>query len=116
MPTKHRAAIQQMAEIIQFPHKSKEDRSGLEAVIDNALKRVPAKDRERLKFELIKTIDSYEGLFTTWKLTIPENANEDFKKEIYDLAMREHASKMRMLADIIRLKIEVLVNEYYRRP
>ena len=104
-----------MSKIIQFPVPKKEHSSGLEAVIDKALSAIPEKDREKLKFELIKTIDSYDAFFTQWSLSVTEESSEDLKKQLYDIAHQEHDRKMRMLADIIRLKIKVLVAEYERR-
>jgi len=101
-----------MTKIIQFPISSKQKSSDLEGVIDKALSAIPEKDREKLRFELIKTIDSYDGFFTEWSLQVPESSGETLKKQIYDIAHQEHERKMRMLADIIRLKIKVLVAEY----
>jgi hypothetical protein len=101
-----------MSKIIQFPVSKKKKSSDLEAVIDRALSAIPEKDREKVKFELIKTIDSYDEFFTEWSLNIPKDCNEDLKKQIYDIAHQEHDRKMRMLADIIKLKIQVLVAEY----
>lgn len=103
-----------MSKIIQFPGSKKEQTDGLEAVIDRALAVIPENDREKLRFELIKTIDSYDAFFTEWSLRVPEEADETFKKQIYDIAHQEHERKMRMLADIIKLKIKVLVDEYQR--
>ena len=104
-----------MSNIIQFPIPQKQNKSDLEAVIDKALGKVPQKDREKLKFELIKTIDSYDTFFTEWSLSMAKESSKDLKKQIYDIAHQEHARKMSMLADIIKLKIQVLVNEYRRR-
>ena len=103
-----------MSKIIQFPISNKQHTSDLEAVIDKALSGIPKHDREKLRFELVKTIDSYDSFFTEWSLQIPENSDETLKKQIYDIAHQEHAKKMRMLADIIRLKIRVLAAEYHR--
>ena len=103
-----------MSKIIQFPISNKQQHSDLETVIDKALNGIPKKDREKLKFELIKTIDSYDAFFTEWSLNLPEESHETLKKQIYDIAHQEHDRKMRMLADIIRLKIKVLVAEYHR--
>ena len=75
----------------------------------------PKKDREKLRFELIKTIDSYDPYFTEWSLTLPENGGDLLKQQIYDIAHQEHDRKMRMLADIIRLKIKVLVTDYQQQ-
>jgi len=99
--------------VIEFPVQHKQNKSDLEAVIERALAKVPEPDRQRLKFELIKTIDSYDVFFTQWLIDIPANADEAFKKQIYDIARQEHERKMLMLADIIRLKIENLVSGYH---
>lgn len=99
--------------VILFPVQHQQDKSSLEDVIDKAMSKVPAKDREKLKFELIKTIDGYDSFFTEWTLKVPKDCGEDFKKQIYDIARQEHERKMLMLADIIKLKIEALVNEYF---
>jgi hypothetical protein len=104
-----------MSEIIQFPVSNKQQKSDLDAVIHEALRAIPKKDREKLKFELIKTIDSYDAFFTEWSLSLREDNNETLRKEIYDIAHQEHDRKMRMLKDIIRLKIKVLVAEYHQR-
>jgi len=104
-----------MSKIIQFPISDKRKTSDLELVIDKALSSIPKKDQEKLRFELIKTIDSYDGFFTEWSLSVPEDSDETLKKQIYDIAHQEHERKMRMLVDIIRLKIKVLVAEYHQR-
>lgn len=101
-----------MSEVIQFPVSNKLQNSDLESVIDEELKPIPKKDREKLKFELIKTIDSYDAFFTEWTLSIPEGSSEILRKQIYDIAHQEHDRKMRMLKDIMRLKIKVLVADY----
>jgi len=99
--------------IIEFPLKPKRKKSDMESVIDNALAKIPPKDREKLKFELIKTIDSYDSFFTEWRLSIPDGISEELQKQIYDIAHREHERKMRMLGEIIKLKIKNLVSEYH---
>ncbi|NMG33520.1 hypothetical protein GRF61_03545 [Azoarcus sp. TTM-91] len=104
-----------MSEVIQFPLQNQQKRSDLEAVIDTALSTIPEKEREKLRFELIKTVDSYDAFFTEWSLSLPSDGNETLKKQIYDIAHQEHERKMRLLADIIRLKIQVLVAQYHRR-
>jgi hypothetical protein len=104
-----------MSEIFQFPVSNKQQKSDLDAVIDEALRAIPRTDREKLRFELIKTIDSYDGFFTEWSLSLPEDSNEALRKQIYDIAHQEHDRKMRMLKDIMRLKIKVLVAEYQQR-
>ena len=104
-----------MSEIIQFPVSNKQQKSDLDAVIDEALRAIPKKDREKLKFELIKTIDSYDTFFTEWSLTLPKDSSETLRKQIYDIAHQEHERKMRMLKDIMKLKIKVLVMEYHQR-
>jgi len=103
-----------MSEIIQFPVSNKQQ-SDLDAVIDEALKAIPRQDREKLRFELVKTIDSYDTFFTEWSLSLPEDSNEILRKQIYDIAHQEHDRKMHMLKDIMRLKIKVLVAEYRQR-
>ena len=104
-----------MSEIIQFPVVNKKANSDLETVIDKALSAIPKQDREKLRFELIKSIDSYDPFFTEWSLNLPQEGNETLKKQLYDIAHQEHQRKMRMLADIIRLKVKVLVAEYQQR-
>ncbi len=104
-----------MAEIIQFPIPNKQQQSDIDAVIDEALRMIPRQDREKLRFELIKTIDSYDAFFTEWSLSLPEDSHETLRKQIYDIAHQEHDRKMRMLKDIMRLKIKVLVAEYQHR-
>ena len=104
-----------MSEIIQFPVSNKRQTPDLDAVIDQSLQAIPKKDREKLRFELIKTIDSYDAFFTEWTLNLPEGGNELLRKQIYDIAHQEHERKMRMLKDIMRLKIKVLVAEYFQR-
>ena len=103
-----------MSNIIEFPATSQKNSSDLEALIDKELSKVRAKDREKLKFELIKMIDSYDAFFTEWRLTLPAEGEAQLKKELYDIAHIEHQRKMRMLSDIIRLKIKLMVCEYYR--
>lgn len=104
-----------MSEIIQFPVSNKLQNSDLDAVIDEELKSIPKKDREKLRFELIKTIDSYDAFFTEWSLSLSDETTETLRKQIYDIAHQEHDRKMRMLKDIMRLKIKLLVAEYRRR-
>jgi hypothetical protein len=41
--------------------------------------------------------------------------SEKLRKQIYDIAHQEHERKMRMLKDIMKLKIKVLVMEYHQR-
>lgn len=104
-----------MSEVIQFPAQNRQKNSDLEAVIDKALSSIPEREREKIRFDLIKTVDSYDAFFTEWSLTLPSDGNETLKKQIYDIAHQEHDRKMRMLADIIRLKIQVLVAQYHQR-
>lgn len=104
-----------MSEIIQFPDRSKKEKSDHEASIEEALKAIPKKAREKIRFEMIKTIDSYDSFFTQWSLNLPEDCSETLRKQIYDIAHQEHQRKMRMLKDIMKLKIKVLVAEYYQR-
>lgn len=104
-----------MSEIIQFPGSNKQHNPDHDTTIDEGLTSIPKKDREKIRFELIKTIDSYDGFFTEWSLSLPEGSNETLRKQIYDLAHQEHDRKMRMLKDIMRLKSKVLVAEYHQR-
>lgn len=104
-----------MSEIIQFPVSNKQQISDLDAFINEALRSVPRKDREKLRFELLKTIDSYDVFFTEWSLSLPGDSNETLRKQVYDIAHQEHDRKMQMLKDIMRLKIKVLVAEYQQR-
>lgn len=104
-----------MAEIIQFPASDKQKKTDIDAVINESLKTVPKSEREKIRFELIKTIDSYDGFFTEWTLSMPEGDDKIFRKQIYDIAHQEHDRKMRMLKDIMRLKVQVLVAEYHLR-
>ena len=104
-----------MSKIIQFPISKNQQNSDIDAVIEEELKSIPKKDREKIKFELVKMIDSYDAFFTEWSLSLPEDGNETLRKQIYDIAHQEHDRKMRMLKDIMRLKIKVLVAEYHQR-
>ncbi|MDT4332175.1 hypothetical protein ACQE3E_20490 [Methylomonas sp. MED-D] len=104
-----------MSEIILFPVPDRQQKSELDAVIDDALKAIPKNDREKLRFELIKTIDGFDTFFTEWSLSLPEDSDETLRKQIYDIAHQEHDRKMRMLKEIMRLKIKVLVAEYRQR-
>ena len=104
-----------MSEIIPFPVSNKQQKSDLDTFIEEALRAIPWKDREILRFELIKTIDSYDAFFTEWSLSLPEDSKETLRKQIYDIAHQEHDRKMHMLKDIMRLKIKVLVAEYHQR-
>ena len=104
-----------MSEIIRFPVSNNRQHSEQEEAIDEELKSIPKKDREKLKFELIKTIDSYDGFFTEWSLNLPKDSDELLKKQIYDAAHLEHSRKMLMLKDLIKLKTKILVMEYHQR-
>lgn len=104
-----------MSKIVQFPVSHEQQKSDLDAVIDETLLSVPKHDREKLRFDLIKTIDSYGAFFTEWPLNLPKDCDETLRKQIYDIAHQEHGRKMRMLKDIMQLKIKVLVAEYQKR-
>jgi hypothetical protein len=52
-----------MSQIIAFPLANTQKNHDYDADIDDELASVPAKDREKLRFELIKTIDSYDDCF-----------------------------------------------------
>lgn len=101
-----------MTHIIEFPIANNSRSHDYDGDIDDILASVPPKSREKLRFELIKTIDSYDAYFTQWSLSFPEACDETLRKQIYDLAHQEHGRKMRMLKDIMRLKAMVLVLEY----
>ena len=102
-------------EIIEFPVSNKQQNSELDVVIEEELKSIPKKDRQKIKFELIKMIDSYDAFFTEWNLSLSKDNNETLRKQIYDIAHQEHHRKMHMLKDIMRLKTKVLVAEYRQR-
>ncbi|GAB6042887.1 hypothetical protein [Endothiovibrio diazotrophicus] len=104
-----------MSEIIPFPVSNDRHDSDRDAVVNEELKSVPRRDREKLRFKLIKTLDAYDGFFTKWSLNLPEEIDETLKKQIYDIAHQEHDRKMHMLRDIMILKIKVLVAEYHQR-
>ena len=104
-----------MSEIIQFPVTNKQQNPDFDAFIDETLSAIPKKAREKFRFELIKTIDSYGAFFTQWTLTLPEEGNEKLRKEIYDIAHQEHSRKMLMLKDIMKLKVKVMVAEYQQK-
>lgn len=103
-----------MTHIIEFPIANNLRSHDYDADIDEILASVPPKRREKLRFELIKTIDGYDTYFTQWSLSFPEACDETLRKQIYDLAHQEHGRKMRMLKDIMRLKATVLVSEYHK--
>lgn len=103
-----------MTQIIEFPVPNNPRNHDYDADIEEILASIPAKNREKLRFELIKTIDSYGTYFTQWSLSLPEACDETFKKQIYDLAHQEHGRKIRMLKDIMRLKARLLVAEYHK--
>jgi len=104
-----------MSDVIPFPVPHARKNHDLDAIIDTALAGIPEKARAKIRFELIKTVDSYDAFFTQWSLSLPDEGDETLKKQIYDIAHEEHDRKMRMLADIIRLRIQVLVSEYRQR-
>jgi len=102
-----------MSQIIAFPFV--QNQRSPDADLEEVLASVPAKHREKLRFELIKTIDSYGAFFSQWPLSFPEGCDETLKKQIYDIAHQEHGRKMRMLKDIMLLKAKVLVAECHQR-
>jgi len=104
-----------MSDVIPFPVQRSPNKPDLEAIIDKTLQTIPPKSREKIRFELIKTVDSYDAFFTQWALSLPDEGDGTLKQQIYDIARQEHERKMRMLADIIRLKIQVLVAEFHQR-
>lgn len=52
-----------MSEIIHFPASSNQQNQDIDAIIEQELCAIPKQDREKLRFELIKTIDSYDVFF-----------------------------------------------------
>lgn len=103
-----------MAKIIDFPVLNNQRSHDYDADIEEILASIPLKNREKLRFELIRTIDGYDDYFTQWTLSFPEAGDETLKKQIYDLAHQEHGRKIRMLKDIMLLKAKVLVSEYHK--
>lgn len=103
-----------MAKIIDFPVLNNQRSHDYDADIEEILASVPFRSREKLRFELIKTIDGYDAYFTQWSLSFPEAGDEALKKQIYDLAHQEHGRKIRMLKDIMLLKAKVLVSDYHK--
>ena len=104
-----------MSEIIQFPVSNEQQKTARDTVIDEELKSVPKKDREKIRFELLKLIDSYDDFFQEWTLSLPKDSSETLRKQIYDISHQEYERKMRMLKDIMRLKAKVLVMQYHQR-
>lgn len=102
-----------MSQIIEFPIATNPRSHDYDADIEAALVSIPLKSREKLRFELIRTIDSYDAYFTQWSLSFPKDCDETLKKQIYDLAHQEHGRKIRMLKDIMLLKAKLLVWEYH---
>jgi hypothetical protein len=103
-----------MTQIINFPVMNNQRNHDYDGDIEEILASVPPKSREKIRFELIKTIDSYDTYFTQWSLSFPESGDETLKKQIYDLAHQEHGRKIRMLKDIMLLKAKVLVAEFHK--
>ena len=104
-----------MSDIIQFPGPKHKQNSDHEATIDEELKSIPKKDREKIRFEILKMIDSYDDFFTEWTIRLPKGSDEALRKQLYDIAHQEHDRKMRMLKDMMKLKMKVLIAEYYQR-
>lgn len=103
-----------MTQIIEFPIANTQRNHDYDADVEDVLASLPAKTREKIRFELIKTIDGYDSYFTQWSLSLPESCDETLKKQIYDLAHQEHGRKIRMLKDIMLLKAKLLVAEYHK--
>jgi hypothetical protein len=103
-----------MTRIIDFPVQHNQRNHDYDGDIEDILASIPPKTREKLRFELIKTINGYDAYFTQWSLSFPEASDETVKKQIYDLAHQEHGRKIRMLKDIMLLKAKVLVSEFHR--
>ncbi len=103
-----------MSQIIQFPIPDQRGHD-YDADVEALLAALPPKTREKIRFELIRTIDGYGEYFTQWSLSFPEGCDETLKKQIYDIAHEEHGRKVRMLKDIMLLKAQVLVDDYLKR-
>lgn len=103
-----------MTQIIDFPIAKNQRNHDYDGDIEEILASIPLRKREKIRFELIKTIDSYDTYFTQWSLSFPEGGDETLKKQIYDLAHQEHGRKIRMLKDIMLLKARVLVLEFHK--
>jgi|JI6StandDraft_1071083.scaffolds.fasta_scaffold104515_1 hypothetical protein len=72
-----------MTQIIDFPVPNNQRNHDYDADIEEVLASIPLKSREKLRFEFIKTIDSYDPYFTQWSLSFPETGDETLKKQIY---------------------------------
>ncbi|WP_227817477.1 hypothetical protein [Nitrogeniibacter aestuarii] len=103
-----------MSQIIQFPIPDQRGHD-YDADVEALLAALPPKTREKIRFELIRTIDGYGEYFTQWSLSFPDGCDETLKKQIYDIAHEEHGRKVRMLKDIMLLKAQVLVDDYLKR-
>lgn len=103
-----------MSQIIQFPMPDQRGHD-YDADVEALLAALPPKAREKIRFELIRTIDGYGEYFTQWSLSFPDGCDETLKKQIYDIAHEEHGRKVRMLKDIMLLKAQVLVDDYLKR-
>lgn len=103
-----------MSQIIQFPIPDQRGHD-YDADVEALLAALPPKAREKIRFELIRTIDGYGEYFTQWSLSFPDGCDETLKKQIYDIAHEEHGRKVRMLKDIMLLKAQVLVDDYLKR-
>jgi hypothetical protein len=103
-----------MSQIIHFPVSNTQQGHDYDADVEQELASIPPKDREKLRFELIRTIDGYDGFFTQWSLNFPDTCDETLRTQIYDVARQEHERKVRMLKDIMMLKAKVLVAQYHR--
>lgn len=103
-----------MSQIIQFPIPDQRGHD-YDADVEALLAALPPKTREKIRFELIRTIDGYGEYFTQWSLSFPDGCDETLKKQIYDIAHAEHGRKVRMLKDIMLLKAQVLVDDYLKR-
>lgn len=101
-----------MSQIINFPVSNSQRPLDYDADIEEELASIPVKSREKLRFQLIRTINGYDAFFTQWSLNF-DGSDETLKKQIYDQAHQEHSRKIRMLKDIMLLKAKVLVAEYH---
>lgn len=104
-----------MSQIIEFPKARIPTPDDYSAFVENELSSVPVKDRPRLRFELLKAIDSYGPLFSQWPSTLTDVQDIELKKQLHQVANQEHRRKLSMLKDIIRLKVQVLVAQYHAK-
>lgn len=97
-----------MSDVIPFPVQPAHRSTDLGTLIDRTLARVPSKAREKIRFEFIKTVDSYDAFFTQWSISLPDDGDDTLEKQLHDIAHQEHDRKMRMLPKPIEALVFVL--------